>query len=64
MNKPIDWIIAAALVVTLLTIWGLAGTADYEEAVRQQQQYCDMLGIWEKTGGEYGWPPYKGDDQC
>lgn len=39
----------AALVITLLVIaFGIVGNDDYEEAVRQEREYCENVrdGIW------------------
>jgi hypothetical protein len=33
-----------------------APTPEQEEA----EIYCEMVEIYEQTGGQYGWPPYKG----
>jgi hypothetical protein len=64
MGTIIDWLLALAVVVALISIWAVAGLGDYEEAVRHQQQYCEMVEIYHESGGEYGWPPYQGEDQC
>ena len=26
--------------------------------------YCEMVGIWTETGGEFGWPDYRGNGEC
>lgn len=33
--------------------------ADFEDQQMAQQHYCDMTRIYEETGGEAGWPPYR-----
>lgn len=35
-----------------------------ENPSREQQTYCDMVEIWEQSGGELGWPPYRGKEHC
>ena len=29
-----------------------------------ERQYCEMVGIWDRSAGEYGWPPYRGREIC
>ena len=48
--------IVAALIAGLYVTGG-----DQSEAERQAELYCEMVQIWDQTGGEYGWPPYKGE---
>jgi hypothetical protein len=52
-----------------LLLIGIAGQSDYEEAVRQEQHYCDMVRLWEMDAAKgiapdqrAGWPPYKGEE--
>ena len=26
--------------------------------------YCEMVGIWIDSNGEYGWPDYRGNGEC
>lgn len=46
---------AVALLAGLLLVFGLAGNWDYEDAVRQDQEYCDMVkhGLWPDYRGDY-----------
>jgi hypothetical protein len=39
----------------------IVGNMEAEDKKAERQHYCEMLDIWNETGGEYGWPPYKGD---
>lgn len=48
-------IIAISLGITLGLVAWLSNT---EEPTAQQQNYCEMVGIWNDTEGEYGWPDY------
>ena len=50
-------LIAAAM----LAAYGWVGSMDRADAERQQDQYCEMVELWEKTKGNSGWPPYKGE---
>ena len=34
---------------------------EYSELEMQHQHYCEMVQIFKSSGGEYGWPPYKGE---
>lgn len=38
--------------------------ADNREDALQHKQYCEMVEIHEQSGGEYGWPPFKGAEKC
>jgi len=59
----IERMLMGAIVAALLA--GLYLTApDKLEAERQHQSYCDMVEVWDETGGEYGWPPYNGREGC
>ena len=52
MKYAIPAIIAAPLVVWLVM------TDD------PQDPYCDMVKVFEETGGEYGWPPFREHHDC
>lgn len=34
------------------------------EPVEPVDPYCEMVGIWIDSDGEYGWPDYRGDGEC
>jgi hypothetical protein len=36
----------------------VVSTMGYEDEERQQVLYCDMVQIYQESGGEYGWPDY------
>jgi len=40
-------------IITLVTL--SVGT---DEPTAEQQNYCEMVDIWNDTQGEYGWPDY------
>lgn len=44
-----------------LAVMVLIGNMEAEDAKAEREHYCKMLDIYEKTDGEYGWPPYKGE---
>ena len=50
--------------ILFTAVMGWVGNGDVEEAERQLETYCEMVGIWDESGGEYGWPPYDGREQC
>jgi hypothetical protein len=56
---------AIFLVISVL-IFLTVSTADYEEGVKADAYYCEMIDIWVKTNGENGWPNYDSDkgDRC
>ena len=52
---------ALALITLLIGSLALVGTGDYEEAKASHQRYCEMVALHHETGGQAGWPPYKGE---
>ena len=51
----------------LLTILGCllaVGKMDAEDDQAAQANYCEMVELFDKTGGEQGWPAYDGREQC
>jgi hypothetical protein len=53
-------------IVLVLFAFGIAGQGDYEEAVLQQDIYCEFVELWEKTDGQDGHPDFRGvyDETC
>jgi len=52
---------ALALITLLVGSLALVGTGDYEEAKASHERYCEMVALHQQTGGQAGWPPYKGE---
>ena len=53
-------------VLLLLAVMISLGFAGYfsdtvSDAERDYLLYCDMVDLWHSTGGDLGWPPYKGE---
>lgn len=46
----------ALLVLALL----ITGTGDHKDAKVEDQHYCEMVELYKRSGGENGWPAYKG----
>lgn len=61
MNK--SHITAAALLVIVVAL-GLVGNSDIEAAQNSRSEYCDMVKLHKETNGQFGWPAYKGTEQC
>lgn len=60
--KTMHMIIAGAF---FLVAFGIVGQADYEEAERQHDEYCEMVKLWKQTNGESGWPAFRaGEVSC
>ena len=57
-----DHVILAGL--GLLIAMGIVGQSDFEEAERQQAEYCEMVKLWKQTKGQAGWPAYNGEKMC
>lgn len=51
-------------VIGLIVAMGIVGQSDFEEAERQQAEYCDMVKLWKQTKGQAGWPAYNGEGMC
>ncbi len=51
-------------VIGLIVAMGIVGQSDFEEAERQQAEYCDMVKLWKQTNGQAGWPAYNGEKMC
>ena len=51
-------------VIGLIVAMGIVGQSDFEEAERQQAEYCDMVKLWKQTKGQSGWPAYNGEGMC
>ena len=45
----ITFVIVTALLVSML------------DATEPVDPYCEMVSIWIESGGEYGWPDYRGN---
>ena len=48
------------LILIVLLIFGVVTLVAITPHEEPQDPYCDMLYLWEKTNGEYGWPPVEG----
>lgn len=46
----------------ILLVLGLhyVGKMDFEDALRQQTTYCQMVSKYKETNGAVGWPDYQG----
>lgn len=55
----------AILVISLFTMAILYfGVSHGDELSTQQRHYCEMVAIFDQSGGEYGWPPFEGREAC
>jgi hypothetical protein len=61
VRSPIVWIL-----VLLVLALSYVGKMDFEDAVLQQDHYCQMVKLHKDTNGDAGWPDYKGiyDQSC
>ena len=51
---------ALILVAIFSVVFGLVGESDYQVAVDEQRLYCQQTLLFKRTGGQSGWPDYKG----
>ena len=57
-TNNIRWGWVALGTLGFLLMAGIAGQADYEDAVLQEQVYCANVELYRATNGEKGWPDY------
>lgn len=55
-------IIAALLALATLGLVRQDGRPSDEQM--QQDHYCEMVEIHDRTNGDAGWPPYRGRELC
>jgi hypothetical protein len=48
------------LVGILALLLGFAGNFDYQDALDEEALYCQQTLLFKRTGGQSGWPDYKG----
>ena len=51
---------AFVLLAIFSVVFGLVGKSDYQVAVDEQRLYCQQTLLFKRTGGQSGWPDYKG----
>ena len=56
MNASTYALFLLASMIALLALF----TAD-DDLQQQQYLYCEMVAIHKDTGGQYGWPDYRGN---
>jgi hypothetical protein len=66
MNETLKGI---AIAVVLIGAFGLVGTMDLEDEIKQDEHYCHMRSIWEANkhidaAVRPGWPNYKPEIKC
>lgn len=50
-----------ALIAFILALYGCSDTHTQDA---EKKHYCEMVQEFERSQGEYGWPAYKGTEQC
>lgn len=48
------------LMVLVFLALGIVGRGDYEDAVAQQDIYCEFVELWGQTNGRDGHPDFRG----
>jgi hypothetical protein len=51
-------------IIGFIIAMSIVGQSDFEEAERQQAEYCEMVKLWKQTKGQAGWPAYNGEGAC
>lgn len=54
-------VIFVAIVVVAVLAYGCVGEGDYAAARDVQSVYCQMVEMYDQTGGQEGWPDYRGN---
>ena len=54
--------IVVVVVIFLAVAFGMVGNSDYEEAVRQHEEDCEMYALFKSSNEKYGWPNYNNRD--
>lgn len=59
MNFELGAVLGGLVVLGLITL-GNAIDGQPDDLEQQRALYCEMVETFKNTGGEYGWPDYKG----
>ena len=59
MNFEIGALLGCLVVLGLITL-GNVVDGQPDDLEQQRALYCEMVETFKNTGGEYGWPDYKG----
>jgi len=51
-------------ICALLALYGVAGKLEADDAQDQVEEYCAMVELFDRTGGQSGWPAYDGRGKC
>ena len=57
------------IAMLLIGAWGLVGTLELEDEIKEEQHYCEMRKIWEESkqiDSQFrpGWPNFKPEVKC
>lgn len=47
--------------LAFVVMYGIVGSMDYKSELQEEKRYCEMVSLWNESGGDIGWPPYKGE---
>lgn len=58
-----------AIAALLIGAWGLVGTLEIEDEIKEEQHYCEMRRLWEEAKDveprfRPGWPNFKPEVKC
>lgn len=56
-QNAVRWAFVLVIIGMMLGLL-MAGTTEPTDP------YCEMVTVWNETGGEYGWPDYRGNGEC
>ena len=59
MNFEIGLVLGSLVVLGLIAL-GNVIDGQPDDLEQQRALYCEMVETFKNTGGEYGWPDYKG----
>lgn len=58
------WRIYFLVAGLILIVSALSACGEHEDAVAQSKNYCEMVATYKHTGGQYGWPAFRGEGEC
>jgi hypothetical protein len=49
------------ILIGAAAIFNISHASGPDELEQQQTEYCEMTKLFQETGGQYGWPDYRGN---
>lgn len=62
MTTKTSLTIAAIVMAAAALVY--VGTLDAQQVRHESSLYCEMVELYQASGGDYGWPAYRGEGEC